>query len=152
MADPEPPPEAAPEASEHLRQRQAMPQLFVSTPYVSWLGMVVERYEPDLVTMRLPFRHDLTNDGRNYHGGVVSSALDTAGGLAAFSNHDFGRGVKAAATISLSVQFVAGAGGADLVCHARAVRRARELIFTEITASDADGRVLAHAVQTYRIA
>jgi uncharacterized protein (TIGR00369 family) len=128
-----------------------MPDLFVSTPYVSWLGMVVERYEPDEVTMRLSWRHELTNDGRNYHGGVVSSALDTAGGLAAFSNHDFDRGIRAA-TISLTVQFVAGAGGADILCHARVLRRVRELIFTEITGADPDGRVLAHAVQTYRIA
>jgi len=85
------------------------------------------------------------------HGGVVSSALDTAGGLAAFSNHDFDKGIRAA-TISLSVQFLASAGGADMLCHARAIRRARGLIFTEITGADPDGRVLAHAVQTYRIA
>ena len=31
------------------------------------------------------------------------------------------------------------------------VRRGKELTFTEITATDADGRVVAHAVQTYRI-
>jgi acyl-coenzyme A thioesterase PaaI-like protein len=31
------------------------------------------------------------------------------------------------------------------------VRRGKELTFTEITATDADGRVVAHAIQTYRI-
>jgi acyl-coenzyme A thioesterase PaaI-like protein len=31
------------------------------------------------------------------------------------------------------------------------VRRRKELIFTEITATDAGGKVVAHAVQTYRI-
>lgn len=30
-------------------------------------------------------------------------------------------------------------------------RRARELVFTEMSATDEDGRVVAHAVQTYRI-
>jgi acyl-coenzyme A thioesterase PaaI-like protein len=37
-------------------------------------------------------------------------------------------------------------------CTAKTVRRARELIFTEITASDGAARVLAHGLQTYRIA
>jgi acyl-coenzyme A thioesterase PaaI-like protein len=31
------------------------------------------------------------------------------------------------------------------------VRRGKELIFTEITATDAEHNVVAHAVQTYRI-
>jgi hypothetical protein len=32
------------------------------------------------------------------------------------------------------------------------VRRRKELVFTEITATYADGTVVAHGVQTYRIA
>ncbi|UQX11145.1 hypothetical protein [Candidatus Mycobacterium methanotrophicum] len=39
----------------------------------------------------------------------------------------------------------------DLLCHGRTVRRRKELTFTEITATDIDGNVVAHAVQTYRI-
>jgi acyl-coenzyme A thioesterase PaaI-like protein len=51
----------------------------------------------------------------------------------------------------MSVQYVGAAKRSDLVCTARTVRRARELIFTEITATDTEGRTVAHAVQTYRI-
>jgi acyl-coenzyme A thioesterase PaaI-like protein len=51
----------------------------------------------------------------------------------------------------MTVNFVGAARSSDLVCTARTVRRARELIFLEITATDADGRVCASAVQTYRI-
>jgi acyl-coenzyme A thioesterase PaaI-like protein len=39
----------------------------------------------------------------------------------------------------------------DLLCRARTTRRRKELTFTEITATDADGNVVAHAVHTYRI-
>jgi uncharacterized protein (TIGR00369 family) len=138
------------EAEQH-RRRAAMPELFAGTPYVGSLGLVVEHYEPDDVTMRLPFRPDLTNDGATYHGGVVASVVDTTGGLAAWSNHDFDRGIRAA-TVSVSIQYVAGARGEDLVCRARTVRRVRELVFLEITVCDPAGTVLAHAVQTYRIA
>ncbi len=87
----------------------------------------------------------------HYHGGVIASALDTCGALAAWSHHDFTKG-RRASTIAMSVQYVGVAKRSDLLCEAVAVKRGKELIFTEITATDADGRVVAHAVQTYRIA
>jgi len=49
------------------------------------------------------------------------------------------------------VQYVGTARESDLVCQATTVKRGKELIFTEITATDSSGRVVAHAVQTYRI-
>jgi uncharacterized protein (TIGR00369 family) len=137
--------------AEQQERRAAMPAIFAKTPYLSWLGLVVERYEPDDVRTRLPFRFELSNDGSTCHGGVVGAVIDTTGALAAWSNHDFGRGMRAS-TVSMALQYVAGSSGGDLLCAARTVRRASELIFTEITASDASGKVLAHGIQTYRIA
>jgi len=128
-----------------------MPDLFAGTPFLAWLGMQVERYDPDEVVTRLPFRPELSNDGATYHGGVVGTVIDTTGALAAWSNHDFDRGTRAS-TVSMALQYVAASRGGDLLCAARTVRRARELIFTEITATEAGGRVLAHGLQTYRIA
>ncbi len=132
------------------RRRAAVAELMPSTPYLAGLGIVIERYEPDEATIRLPFRADLTNDGTYYHGGVVASVIDTAGAAAAWSNHDFDKGARAS-TIAMSVQYVGACKQSDLLCHARAVRRGKELTFTEISATDADGNVVAHAVQTYRI-
>jgi uncharacterized protein (TIGR00369 family) len=132
------------------RRREAIRDLMPATPFLSGLGVVFDRYEPDDVTLRLPFRPDLTNDGTYYHGGVVASVVDTAGAAAAWSNHDFEKGTGAS-TVALSIQYVGACKQSDLVCHARAVRRGKELTFTEITATDADGRVVAHALQTYRI-
>ena len=137
--------------AEQQQRRSAMPALFGQTPYLAWLGLEVERYEPDDVTTRLPFRTELTNDGSTYHGGVVGAVIDTTGALAAWSNHDFDRGMRSS-TVSLALQYVAASASTDLFCRAITVRRARELIFTEITASDDAGKVLAHGVQTYRIA
>ena len=122
-----------------------------TTPYMAWLGIEFDQWEADRVRLRLPFREDLTNDGVMYHGGVIAAALDTAGAGAAWSNHDFDRGIRAS-TISLSIQYVGSARRSDLLCTATTVKRGRELIFTEVTANDTDGRVVAHAVQTYRIA
>lgn len=135
---------------EQQRRRAAIAQLMPTTPYLGWLGIEFERYEPDDVTLRLPFRPDLTNDGTYYHGGVIAAVVDTAGAAAAWSNHDFDKGARAS-TISMSIQYVGACKQSDLICHARAVRRGKELTFTEISATDTDGNVVAHAVQTYRI-
>jgi uncharacterized protein (TIGR00369 family) len=135
---------------EQERRRRAIPEVMPQAPFMSWLGLRFERYDHDEVTLRLPFREELTNDGTYYHGGVVASMLDTAGAAAAWSNHDFDKGARAS-TVSMSVQYVGACKCSDLVCHARTVKRGKDLVFTEITATDADGKVVAHAVQTYRL-
>src|SRR5204862_1741652 len=52
---------------EQQRRRQAVRDVMPKTPFIGGLGLVFERYDPDDVTMRLPFREDLTNDGTYYH-------------------------------------------------------------------------------------
>lgn len=135
---------------EEVLRLAALSRAMTRTPFLAGLGVVFDRFEPDLVVLRLPFREDLTNDGTHYHGGVIASALDTAGAGAAWSAHDLSRGTRAS-TVSMSVQYVGSARASDLICTARTVRRAQELIFSEISAADAEGRPVAHAVQTYRI-
>lgn len=135
---------------EQQRRRSAVAELMPATPYLSGLGIVIERYEPDDVSLRLPFRPDLTNDGTYYHGGVIASVMDTAGAAAAWSNHDFDKGARAS-TVAMSIQYVGACKQSDLLCTARAVKRGKELTFTEITATDSAGAVVAHGVQTYRI-
>ena len=135
---------------EQERRRLAIKDIMPKTPFIGGIGLVFDRYEHDDVTIRIPFREDLTNDGTYYHGGVVAAAIDTAGAAAAWSNHDFDKGARAS-TVAMSVQYVGACKKSDLLCHARTVRRGKELTFTEITATDADGNVVAHAIQTYRI-
>ena len=135
---------------QQLRRRQAVRDLMPTTPFIKSLGLVIERYEPDDAAVRLPFREDLTNDGIYYHGGVIASVLDTCGALAAWSNHDFDKGARAS-TVSMTVQYLGACKRSDLVCDGRALRRGRELIFCEMTATDADGKLVANGVLTYRI-
>lgn len=125
-------------------------EMMPSTPFIGWLGLVFEEMSPDRAVIRLPFRHELTNDGTFYHGGVVASVIDTCGAMAAWSGHDFNKGMRAS-TITMSVQYVGACKQSDLICRAQAVKRGKELIFTEITATDSDDVIVAHAVQTYRI-
>jgi uncharacterized protein (TIGR00369 family) len=143
----------AQEITEHqnAEMRKAVPQITVETPFIKTLGLRLEKYDPDEVTVRLPFRTDLTNDGTHYHGGVIASVIDTSGAMAAFSNHDFNKGANAS-TISMTINYVGVAKKSDLICEATTKKRGKELIFTEITAYDSEARIVAHAIQTYRIA
>ena len=131
-------------------RRAAVAQIMPSTPYLKSLGIVMEVFEPDHARIRLPFREDLTNDGEVYHGGVIAAVLDTAGAAAAWSNHDFDKGARAS-TVSMTVQYLGACKRSDLVCDGRALRRGRELIFCEMTATGADGNLVANGVLTYRI-
>jgi uncharacterized protein (TIGR00369 family) len=135
---------------EQRAARDAVRKFMPKTPFLNGLGIVFDSYEPDQVTIRLPFREDLTNDGVVYHGGVVASVMDTTGAAAAWSNHDFNKGARAS-TVSMSIQYVGTAKKCDLICHGRTVKRGKELIFTEITACDTDGATVAHGLQVYRI-
>ncbi len=130
--------------------RKSVPGAMVKTPFLSGLGIEVVKYEHDDISIRLPFREDLTNDGIFYHGGVIASVIDTAGAAAAWSNHDFNKGMKAS-TISMTIQYVGACKKSDLICNAKALKRGKELIFTEIEGRDDKGQLVAHAIQTYRI-
>ncbi len=132
------------------QQRAAVPEFMPKTYFISSLGLVFDKYEPNEVTVRIPFKKELTNDGTFYHGGVVAAAIDTAGAASVWSNHDFNKGVRAS-TISISIQYVGACKKSDLVCHARCVKRGKELSFAEITATDDDGEIVATAMLTYRI-
>lgn len=123
---------------EQRSRRKLVAELMTQTPNVAGLGVVIERHEPDDVVVRLPFREDLTNDGERHHGGAVAAVVDTAGAEATWSGHDFTRGIRAS-TVSLALQFVRACTRSDLVCTARTVRRPRELVFVDITATDERG-------------
>ena len=142
--------DAMSDEEQQQRRRAMVAEHMPSTPFISLLGLQVERFEPDDVAMRLPFREELTNEGVYYHGGVIASAMDTCGALAAWSNHDFAMGIRAS-TVGLSIQYVGACKRSDLVCRATTVRRGKELTFVDIVGEDEAGNPVAHAILTYRI-
>jgi uncharacterized protein (TIGR00369 family) len=136
---------------EQSRQRAAMREVLTSTPYIAGLGVVVERWDPDGVQLRLPFHERFTNDGAVYHGGAVASLIDTTGAAAVWAGHDFDKGVRAA-TVSMTVNYTGAARGVDLVADAECIRRGRDLSFAEIHVRDPEGKLVASASLVYRIA
>ena len=137
-------------AEEQTQRRSAVRAIMTKSPYIGSLGVVIERWEPEGVRIRLPFDPELTNDGSVYHGGAVASLMDTAGAGAVWAGHDFDKGARAA-TVSMTVNYTGAAGNVDLVADAVCVKRGRDLAFSEIRVESPDGVLVATGTLVYRI-
>jgi uncharacterized protein (TIGR00369 family) len=134
---------------EQQRWRDRMRAVMVGTPFIESLGCVVDGWSPDEVRLRVPFHERLTNDGREFHGGVIASLMDTAGAAAVWAGHDFDKGVRAS-TVSMTVNYTGRAKG-DLIAISRCVKRGRDTHFSEIRVEDPEGTLVATGTLVYRI-
>jgi uncharacterized protein (TIGR00369 family) len=134
---------------ENAKWRERFRRLMVETNFIKSLGIVVDAWSAEEVVLRAPFSEQLTNDGREYHGGVVAALLDTAGAAAVWAGHDFDKGFRAS-TVSMTVNYVGRAQG-DLIATARCVKRGRDTHFSEMRVNDPTGTLVATASLVYRI-
>jgi uncharacterized protein (TIGR00369 family) len=119
-------------------------------PFAAHLGMRSDLIETDHVRLALPFRDSLVTVGDVVHGGAISSLVDTAATLAAWSGLDSLENVRGT-TISLTVTFVAAARGRDIVADARVVRRGRSICFCDVEVEDGEGTTVAQGLVTYKL-
>jgi uncharacterized protein (TIGR00369 family) len=115
-------------------------------------GMTVQRWDADGVEMHLPFADHLGAHDGIFHGGVISSLIDTAGCGAVAAGHDFNLGSRIT-TAALAVQYLSVAPGQGAVARARCTRRGRQLSYAEVTVySDATDKPLAQGLVTVNTA
>ena len=119
-----------------------------SSPFSRRVGLEVVALDSDQATLRLPFDEENITVAEVVHGGAIATLLDVAATASAFCAPEPFE-ASGGATVSLSVEYIR-AGRGDLTAVGHAVRRAGGLCFCEVTASDADGRVVAQALATYR--
>lgn len=125
-------------------------KMFETTPFIKHMGIKVHEHKPGYAKLGLPFRKEFTGAANAYHGGAVVTLIDTAGAAAAWSGHDFSKGIKGS-TVDLMVNYLSAGVGEDLVAEARETRRGKELIYTEVDVATASGKRVAKALVTYRI-
>jgi acyl-CoA thioesterase len=99
--------------------------------------------------IRLQVRPELLNFGGAVHGGVISSMVDVAIGVACHSLDAEGR--RPQATTDLNVTFVRPARDGVLECVGRIRRRGRSLAVGEAEVSDGEGRLVALGRATYLV-
>jgi uncharacterized protein (TIGR00369 family) len=99
------------------------------------LGAVLERVAPGEVDIRMPCRPEFTQQHGFIHAGIVSTALDSACGYAAYSLMPADAGVL---SIEFKVNMIRPARGAELLAKARVVRAGKQ-----ITVCDAEAYAVA---------
>jgi uncharacterized protein (TIGR00369 family) len=103
---------------------QAVRASFAGQPLMATIGARLTRVAAGETEIRLPFRSDLTQQHGFLHAGVVTSALDSACGYAAFSLMPEGVGVL---TVEFKTNLLAPARGEELIARGRVVRAGRTI-------------------------
>jgi uncharacterized protein (TIGR00369 family) len=120
-----------------------------NSPFVAHLGIRLEELAPDRARLRLPFTDALPTMGDVVHGGAISSLIDTGAAAAAWSGADVPERIRAA-TIGISVEFLAPARGQGVIAEARVLRRGAVTFLAVDVVAD-DGQAVATALVTYRL-
>lgn len=125
-------------------------QLVTGSPLGRLLGLQLEKGAEDDVSIRLPYREEVTTVGDLVHGGAIAALVDTAATAVAWSSVEDATG-RRGTTVGFSLNFLEGAHGQDIVARARVVRRGRSLTICEVDVTAADGTNVARALVTYKL-
>jgi len=118
-------------------------------PWIQDLGLVVEGFDADSITLRLPRNTRLSRVGGMLCGQAMMAAADTAMALA-LVNH-FGE-FKPCTTVQMNSSFLKPLSDQDALVQARIVRAGKSLAFGEIDIRGAaDGKSVSRATATYAL-
>ena len=107
-------------------------------PFNRLLGLRGESVSEGRCVLRLPVRAELVGDPRRpaIHGGVISSLIDTAGGVAAWSALGEDETVS---TVDLSVDFLEAAGlDGDLRASAELLRKGNRVCHVRVSVTQGE--------------
>jgi uncharacterized protein (TIGR00369 family) len=95
------------------------------------LGATLERVEPGLVEIRMPFRAELSQQHGFFHAGMISTIADSAGGYAGFTLFAADAGVL---TVEFKINLLAAADGELAIATGEVVRSGRTLTVCRLEA------------------
>jgi uncharacterized protein (TIGR00369 family) len=129
---------------------EVMRGFVASSPLARHLGIELVEIEADRARLRLPFADTVVTVGDVVHGGAICALVDTAATAAAWATDALPESQRGT-TVGLTVDFLAAARGTDLLADARVVRRGGQLCFCDVEVADADGRLVAKGLATYKL-
>lgn len=96
---------------------------------MGFIGARLTRIEPGLAEIELPYRDELTQQHKFFHGGITTMIADSAGGYAAYSLFPAGSSVL---TVEFKISLLAPAAGEKLIAVGRVVKPGRMLTITDL--------------------
>jgi uncharacterized protein (TIGR00369 family) len=125
----------------------ALPEYFA--PWVQALGLRVEAFDADSVTLRLPQNAQLSRVGGMLCGQAMMAAADTAMVLALINQSG---AFRPCTTVQMNTSFLKPLSGQDALVQARVIRSGKSLAFGEIDIRGAeDGKSACRATTTYAL-
>ena len=121
------------------------------SPLGRLLGFELVEWAPERVVIKMPFREDITTVGDLVHGGAIAALADTTATAVAWSGVDPGSPPRRGTTVTLAVDFVAGARGRDLLAEGTVARRGRTLCFCNVAVLNSEGELVAQARAVYKL-
>jgi len=101
-----------------------------------FIGATLVRIEPGYAEIELPYRDELTQQHKFFHGGITTMIADSAGGYAAYSLFPADASVL---TVEFKMSLLAPAAGEKLVASARVVKPGRTLTLCDVEVHAIDG-------------
>lgn len=119
---------------------------FARQPAMHSLGVEVSKLEPGQIELTMPYNADFTQQHGFVHAGIISTALDSACGYAAFSLMEDDAAVL---TVEFKTNLIAPADGEHFIFRAEVVKPGRTLTVVNATAyAVKDGAEKAVATMT----
>ena len=138
-------------------------KVFTNIPFNRMLGLKLDRLDADHVTMNFDMKEDLVGNFLQgiLHGGVISSVLDMAGGMAAMAasihkNQDkpaqeLVKIVGKTSTVDLHIQYLRPGRGTHFIAKAWLIKSGSKIAFTRMELCNNDETLIATGTGTYFI-
>lgn len=121
-------------------------------PFHQLLGLQLIEMREGYASIRIPFKKELVGDPRTnrIHGGVISTAMDAAGGAAGITT--LSGSTDQIATVDMLVDYLYPGRPEEIVVEGWIVRDSQSLVFTQMKAHHpGDDRIIAQARGVYKV-
>lgn len=115
-------------------------------PFAATLGIVVLRYDPEEVRLRLAWAPELCTAGGAMHGGAIMALADSAGGACAYLN--LPPGAAGTTTVESKTNFLRAVRDGYIEAAARPLHTGRTLIVVETDIRDTRQRLAGRVTQS----
>ncbi len=133
------------------RGLQRLPKVIGIMPFAAQLGMEFVDGGEGWVKLRLPFKKENTTAADALHGGAIASLIDTTGSMAAWTTSEIGNLRYFGSTVGMTVNYLSGVLSQECFAEGRVLKRGKEIIYSEVRVTDADGKLCAQGTVIYRI-
>ncbi len=130
---------------------QRMKRVMEAMPFAKHLGMEFVEAGEGWARLKMRYQDENSTAMRALHGGAISSLLDTAGSMAAWTTAEIATPKYFGSTVGINVNYLSGAIGEDIFAEGRVLKRGKEIIYSDVRVTSAAGKLLAQGTVVYRI-